>query len=85
MKEVMIYKTSLCPYCVSAVKFLQSKGIPYQEQSLDGDHELRMKLSAENGGWRTVPMIFIGERFVGGYTELVAAHKDGRLDAWMAE
>lgn len=79
MKEVTVYKTRFCPYCVMAVKFLSTNGIPHKEISLESDPELRLKLSRDNGGWRTVPMIFIGETFIGGYTELMAAHKDGSL------
>ena len=79
MKEVLVYKTKFCPYCVAAVQFLSSKGFPFKEISLEEDPELRLKLSQENGGWRTVPMIFAGDHFLGGYTELVAAHKSGEL------
>jgi glutaredoxin 3 len=42
---------------------------------------LRQKLSDEQNGYRTVPMIFIGSHFVGGYTDLVALDKTGKLMA----
>jgi len=80
MKEVIVYKTKFCPYCVAAVQFLSSKGISFKEVSLESDPDLRVKLSQENGGWRTVPMIFAGDHFIGGYTELVSAHKSGNLE-----
>jgi glutaredoxin 3 len=33
----------------------------------------------ENQGWRTVPMIFVGERFIGGFKEARSLHKEGKL------
>ena len=76
---VKVYKTSVCHYCSAAVDFLASMNVPFEEISLDDDQELRMKLSQENGGWRTVPMIFIGKEFIGGFNELMAVHRGGRL------
>ena len=51
----------------------------YEDINLDNDHELRMKLSEENNGYRTVPMIFIDDSFIGGFQELQKMHKDGKL------
>jgi hypothetical protein len=35
-------------------------------------------------GLRTVPQIFIHGRHVGGYDELAALEREGKLDAWLA-
>ena len=78
--EITIYSTQVCPYCVAAKRLLQQKGIPFKEVDLSNDDSLRQKLSQENQGWRTVPMIFIGSEFVGGYTELAGLDKRGELD-----
>lgn len=79
MKNVTIYTTAICPYCHAAKRLLAGLGVEFEEQRLDGRPEERMRLSRENGGWRTVPMIFIGDRFVGGYAELRALHRSGEL------
>lgn len=72
MTEAVIYTTTYCTYCQAAKKLLTKKKISYREIGLDNDPELRQKISAANNGWRTVPMIFIDDRFIGGYTELVS-------------
>lgn len=72
MTKAVIYTTTYCTYCQAAKKLLATKKIDYREVSLDDNPELREKISAANKGWRTVPMIFIDNRFIGGYTELVA-------------
>ncbi len=81
MQEITVYTTPVCPYCVSAKRLLSQKGLPFKEVDLEKDPALRQKLSAENGGYRTVPMIFIGKEFIGGYTELAALDKAGGLAA----
>jgi glutaredoxin 3 len=79
MKKVKIYTTHYCPYCDSAKRLFSQLNISYEEISLEDNNELRDRLSRENGGWRTVPMIFVGEQFVGGYTDAAQLHRDGKL------
>ena len=79
MKDIKIYTTPICPFCVQAKRLLEQLKLPFEDIDLSRDHDLRMKLSAENGGWRTVPMIFIGEEFVGGFQELSTIHRNGEL------
>jgi len=79
-KPIHVYTTTYCPYCVSAKKLLESLGLTYAETNLDNDPELRARLSRENNGWRTVPMIFIGDHFVGGFTDLKSLHDAGKLN-----
>jgi glutaredoxin 3 len=64
---------------MAAKQLLASVEAPFEEVRLDQDPELRLKLSEENNGWRTVPMIFIGERFIGGFQELMKLHQEGEL------
>lgn len=81
MQEITVYTTSVCPYCVAAKRLLQQRNYPYKEVNLERDPELRQRLSAENGGYRTVPMIFIGEKFIGGFDQLAELDRSGRLKA----
>ena len=79
MNPVTIYTTALCPYCHAASRLLSGLGVEFEEIRLDGRPEERARLSEENGGWRTVPMIFVGDRFIGGFTELRELHRSGEL------
>ncbi len=80
MQEITIYSTKICPYCDAAKRLLTQKGYAFKDVDLSNNSDLRMKLSAEQNGWRTVPMIFIGTNFVGGFTELAALDKKGDLE-----
>ena len=79
MPTITLYTTRTCPYCVAAKRLLEARKLPYSEVNLEHDDALRQRLSKENDGYQTVPMIFIGERFIGGYTELAAIDRQGGL------
>ncbi len=83
MSSVIVYTTRACGYCVRAKQLLQSKQIPFQEVDISGDHAARAEL-VRSTGHRTVPQIFIGGRFIGGYDELAALSRSGQLDALLA-
>lgn len=79
MKQIKVYTTNYCSYCVSAKRLLEKAGLTFEEIRLDDKPELRQKLSQENAGYRTVPMIFIDGTFIGGFNELAALQRDGKL------
>jgi glutaredoxin 3 len=77
--QVTIYSTRFCPYCVAAKQLLKSKDVSFEDIPVDGDAQLRRKMT-ELSGQRTVPQIWIGETHVGGYTDLAALERRGELD-----
>ncbi|HEX9794134.1 MAG TPA: glutaredoxin 3 [Planctomycetota bacterium] len=84
MARVEIYVRGRCPYCVMAKRLLQSKGQEWVEIDLDGQPERIAEMLERSGGRRTVPEIFIDDRHVGGYDDLAALERDGRLDTLLA-
>ena len=70
-KEVVIYTTDTCPFCHAAKELLESKGISYKEINVTNDSEAREKLIQMSHGRSTVPQIFVGDKNIGGYEELV--------------
>jgi glutaredoxin 3 len=79
MQEIKLYSTNYCPYCQQAKRLLTQQNLKFEEISLEGQDDLRRQLSEDNGGWRTVPMIFIGDEFIGGFDDLHALQKSGEL------
>ena len=84
MKPVILYTTPICPYCVRAKNLLAKKGVAYEEIDVLSDPEARQTMLAKSGGARTVPQIFVGETHVGGFDELYALDKQGKLDPLLA-
>jgi len=81
--RVTVYTTSSCPYCVRAKALLARKGIAFEEIPVDGDDARRLWL-VEQTGQRTVPQIFAGERSLGGFSDLDALDREGKLDPILA-
>jgi len=80
MKNVVIYTTEICPYCIRAKRLLDKKGVPYREIRVDGNLQLREELIQKSGGRRTVPQIFVENIHVGDCDELHALERAGKLD-----
>ena len=78
MQPVEIYTTPLCGYCHAAKRLLEGKGVPYAERDVSRDRALRAEMERRSGR-RTVPQIWIGETHVGGYDDLAALERAGRL------
>ena len=77
--KITIYTTHYCPYCVRAKRLLERKGIVYEEIDAEGDPALREWL-VEKSGQQTVPQIFAGDRSLGGFSDLDALDRQGKLD-----
>jgi glutaredoxin 3 len=78
MTPVKIYTTHVCPYCIAAKRLLKARGVAFEEVDVTGDVAQREWL-VHTTGRRTVPQIFIGDEAIGGYDDLSALDKSGRL------
>jgi glutaredoxin 3 len=83
VQPITMYTTAWCGFCVRAKAFLDAKGLAYREVQVDDEPGFRARLHELTGGW-TVPQIVIGDRPIGGYSELRALDRDGRLDELLA-
>ena len=80
MSAVKMYSTGMCPYCVMAERLLVSKGVTAIEKIRVDLEPARRAEMMQRTGRRTVPQIYIGETHVGGYDELAALERAGKLD-----
>jgi glutaredoxin 3 len=62
-----------------AKRLLTQKGVAIEEIRVDEDQARREEMMRITGR-RTVPQIFVGETHVGGYDDLSAMNRDGKLD-----
>lgn len=77
--KVLMYTTGVCPYCLMAERLLASKGVQVDKVRVDLEPARRVEMM-EKTGRRTVPQIYIGETHVGGYDDLAALDRAGKLD-----
>ena len=77
---VMMYSTAICPYCIRAERLLHAKGVlEIAKVRVDLEPQRRVEMM-ERTGRRTVPQIYVGDTHVGGFDDLVALDRAGRLD-----
>jgi glutaredoxin 3 len=79
MPNVKVYTMVGCPYCARAKALLERKGVDYEEIVAGRDPELRRWLE-EVTGQDTVPQVFVGERSLGGFSDIDALDREGGLD-----
>lgn len=79
MNPVVMYSSAVCPYCLRAEALLKARGVGSIEKvRIDLDPVRRDEMVARTGR-RTVPQIFIGETHIGGFDELSALDREGKL------
>jgi glutaredoxin 3 len=84
MARVMMYSTASCPFCIQAERLLARKGITDIEKiRVDLEPARRMEMMQKTGR-RTVPQIYIGPQHIGGFEELAALDRAGKLDPLLA-
>ncbi len=83
MARITVYTTRFCPYCHMAKELLRKKGTTFEEIDVS-QRELRAEMCAKAGGRHTVPQIWIGERHIGGFDDLDALDREGKLDLLLA-
>jgi len=76
---VKMYTTGTCPYCQMAERLLVAKGVSVEKIRVDLEPATRLDMQ-ERTGRRTVPQIYIGDTHVGGFDDLAALDRAGKLD-----
>jgi glutaredoxin 3 len=82
MNSVIVYTSTFCGYCFAAKSLLSKKGISYEEVNLSESPEMRQEIM-EKWGWRTVPLIIINDKLIGGFRELASLESQNKLDSYL--
>lgn len=76
---VTVYTASFCGYCTRVLALLERRGIAHTEISVEDHPGMREELLAKSGR-RTLPQVYVGERYIGGAAELAALDRNGELN-----
>lgn len=79
MNKVVMYTTGYCPFCTRAEMLLKQRGVAEIEKIRIDEDTAQRALMMERTGRRTVPQIYIGDTHVGGFDDLSALDRDGKL------
>lgn len=66
----VVYGTEVCPFCHRAKALLESKELNYEY--IDVSESVDAKMMFREKGLRTVPQVFIEDKLIGGFTDLVS-------------
>lgn len=77
--RVVMYSTGVCPYCQRAEALLKARGVTDIEKIRVDAEPARLQEMVARTGRRTVPQIFVGDTHVGGFDDLSALDREGRL------
>jgi glutaredoxin 3 len=85
MAKISMYCTAVCPYCIMAERLLRGKGIEEIDKIRVDLEPARRAEMMEKTGRRTVPQIYINDLHVGGFDDLAALDRAGKLDPLLAQ
>lgn len=85
MAKVDIYTREFCPFCVRALKLLDSKGVSYTHIDAGMDPDKRKEMIQRANGGSTYPQIFVGDIHIGGCDDMFALERAGKLDALLLQ
>ncbi len=80
MKKVTMYTGNPCPFCNAAKALLKTKNVEIEEKDIWTDPSNAKEMLQRTNGARTIPQIFIGDRYIGGNDKLQEANRSGELD-----
>jgi glutaredoxin 3 len=80
MTKVVIYSKANCSYCDWAKQLLDNKNVKYQEIRIDLEPEKKDEM-IQLSNRRTTPQIFINDQHIGGFDDLSALEKAGKLNS----
>ena len=67
--KAIVWSKPQCGYCVKAKNLLVSKGIEYEERNIADGWKIQDLLEAAPNA-KTMPQIWLDDKYIGGYFEL---------------
>ncbi|MCY9516334.1 glutaredoxin family protein [Paenibacillus apiarius] len=67
-EKVIVYSSTHCQYCTQVKKFLNDKGVEFEERNIDKDETYAEELW--NTGMRSVPVTVIGDAKILGFNQI---------------
>jgi glutaredoxin 3 len=83
MSAITVYTTEPCSFCNRVKGLLKARGVEFSEVNLSKDASGRSEL-AQRTGMMSFPQVLVGDRLLGGFSELQAAADSGTLDDLLA-
>lgn len=83
--KIIVYSKSYCPFCTMAKEMLKRKGVAFETIDLEKNPDRMTEMLAKSNGSKTVPQIFVGDKHIGGYSDMADLDKKGELDTLLGK
>lgn len=77
--EVTVFTMNHCPFCLQLKLFLKRKGVEFREINTSGHPEILKDLQDETS-FLTLPQVFVGDLFLGGYDNIIELYQKGKFN-----
>lgn len=77
--EVVVFTMDRCPFCLQLKLFLKRKGVEFREINTSRNPEILKELQDETS-FLTLPQVFVGDLFLGGYDNIIELHQKGKFN-----
>lgn len=67
--KVVVYSTTICPWCHRAKSYLREKGVPFKDILVDRDQNAAREM-IKRSGQMGVPVIMIGNKPIVGFDKV---------------
>jgi glutaredoxin 3 len=78
--KVEMYTKWGCPYCTAAKSLLDGKGVSYEEYDVTMGGPKKAEMVERVPGARTVPQVIVDGQPLGGFDDISALDRQGKLD-----
>ncbi len=80
-----MYTGDPCSFCDAAKALLKTKNVEIEEFDIWKDSAKAKEMLQRTNGARTIPQIFIGDKYIGGNDQLQEANRSGKLDQFLKD
>lgn len=68
--KAVIWSKKGCGFCIRAKRLLEAENIEYEERNIDSSKWSKEDLLKAVPNVKTLPQIFLDDKYIGGYNEL---------------
>ena len=84
MSNILVYTRPQCHFCQKLKRFLDEKGLPFDEVNVAASPELQAEMESKTGGIGSVPQLFVGEQYIGDCFTVLSVAGQEKLNSALA-
>ena len=83
MTKIEIYTGNKCGFCDRAKDLFRSKNLFFEEYNINLNPNYLKEMQIKTNGKKTIPQIFINDRYIGGFDNLKKLIDDNEFESFI--